>query len=458
MSLRLRLTLLYASLTGLLLILIGFGVYGLAWVQLIHHTDRMLLSTAQDILRYLHLGSMGEMHVLLLPRFDLSTNVYIQFWDAEGKLLALSQSVQPLDTPLDPYGLRIQETLFRSVYVEGAHLRVLSLPVMVGQRRVGVLQVATSLRWVDQARYELQRILLMAILVAVWLAAMISWWGIGKALAPLGKITETALQISRTDDLSRRLAYRGPSDEVGHLVVAFNETLGRLERLFTSQQRFLADVSHELRTPLTVIKGNVDLMRHTKQVDEDTLSGIEEEVDRLTRLVSDLLLEAQAESGRLPLRFTSFDLDTLLLDVYREMKILARERVSLRLSEIDQVQIEGDRDRLKQVLVNIISNAINYTPDGGEVYLALGTVGDQVRIVVRDTGPGIPAEDLPHIFERFYRAEKARPRARAGGFGLGLAIAHWIVTHHGGRIEVKSQEGQGTTFCIWLPLSSQGEG
>jgi signal transduction histidine kinase len=147
----------------------------------------------------------------------------------------------------------------------------------------------------------------------------------------------------------------------------------------------------------------------------------------------------------------------LLLDVSKEMHVLARDRVQIKVTEIDQIRVNGDRDRLKQVLLNLVSNAINYTPQGGEVFISLGKVGEQARLIVRDTGPGIPAEDLPHIFERFYRAEKSRTRSKAGGFGLGLSIAHWIIAHHGGRIEVSSQEGKGTTFCIWLPLLNSSD-
>jgi two-component system OmpR family sensor kinase len=127
----------------------------------------------------------------------------------------------------------------------------------------------------------------------------------------------------------------------------------------------------------------------------------------------------------------------------------------LHLTEIDQIQVNGDRDRLKQVLLNLVGNAIQYTPQSGDVFLNLGIVAEQARLIIRDTGPGIPAEDLPHIFERFYRAEKSRTRGKTTGFGLGLSIAHWIVDKHGGRIEVDSKDGQGTTFCIWLPLMSE---
>jgi signal transduction histidine kinase len=287
------------------------------------------------------------------------------------------------------------------------------------------------------------------------LAGLAGWFTTGRALAPLHSVTQTALNITRADDLSRRILYQGPpEDEVGQLIAAFNQTLSRLENLFNTQRRFLADVGHELRTPLTVIKGNVDLMRRMGDSDPESLDSIENEVDRLTRLVGDLLLLAQAESGKLPLDRRVVELDTLLLEAMQQMRVLARDRLQIRLGEIDQVLICGDQDRLKQVLVNLIGNAINYTPAGGEVVLGLSKEGVQARLVVTDTGPGIPVEDLPHVFERFYRGEKSRTRSRDGkGFGLGLSIAYWIVRNHGGRIEVDSRRGQGTTFCVWLPLA-----
>ena len=289
------------------------------------------------------------------------------------------------------------------------------------------------------------------------LAALVSWIALGRALYPLDQITELVDQINRADDLSRRIPYQQDreEDELGILVESINQTLERLESLFTSQQRFLADVSHELRTPLTVIKGNVDLMRRMKRIDEESLNSMDQEVGRLTRLVGGLLLLAQAESGKLTLNLKPVQLDTLIVEVFQEMHVLAGNKILLHLSEIDQLVVNGDRDRLKQVFLNLIANAIQYTPPGGDVFVSLAKVSDQARIIVRDTGPGIPAEDIPHIFERFYRAEKSRTRSKTSGFGLGLSISHWIVEHHKGRIEVESKEGKGTTFAIWLPLLNE---
>jgi len=457
MSLRLRLTILYSALTGGILLVFGALLFFLVNILLTSQVDTTLQQTVSEVTRSIHVGAVGELNVVTLPQLDLTANVYIQIWDLQGKLQSSSPGIGHLGESLDPAGLESRQMVYRDTYVQGAHLRVLTVPLVVvvenEKRPVGVIQAAANLGVVDSIRRTLLEVVLATAAVSMFLAASASWFIIGQAVAPLAAVTETALQISRADDLSRRIPYRGsPNDEGGRLVSAFNATLGRLETLFTAQQRFLADVSHELRTPLTVVKGNVELMRRMGCADEESLSSIEDESDRLTRLVGDLLLETQAESGKLPLSFAPVELDTLLLEVFKEMRVLARERVRLKISEIDQIQVHGDRDRLKQVLINLVSNAVQYTPQGGDVTLSLARVGEQARLIVHDTGPGIPAEDMPHIFERFYRAEKSRTRSKPGGFGLGLSIANWIVSHHGGRIDVDSPEDGGTTFCIWLPI------
>jgi two-component system OmpR family sensor kinase len=457
MSLRLRLTILYSALTGGILLVFGALVYVFVNVLLTSQVDATLQETALEITRSIRVDAVGQLNVVTLPQLDLTANVYVQIWDLNGNLKSSSPSVSRLNQALDPSGMSATQPLFRDARVQGVHLRVLTVPLVIvaesEKRPVGVIQAAANLSVVDATRRTLLEVVLVTAVVSMFLAAFASWFVLGRAVAPLAAVTETALQISRADDLSRRIPYHGSeTDEGGRLVSAFNETLERLETLFSTQQRFLADVSHELRTPLTVIKGNVELMRKMGCVDEESLSSIEDESDRLTRLVGDLLLETQAESGKLPLSFAPVELDTLLLEVFKEMRVLARDRVKLKLTEIDQILVNGDRDRLKQVLINLVSNAVKYTPQGGEITLSLGRVNEKAKLIVHDTGPGIPKEDLPHIFERFYRAEKSRTRSKAGGFGLGLSIAYWIVSHHGGRIEVDSQEGQGTTFCIWLPV------
>jgi signal transduction histidine kinase len=309
---------------------------------------------------------------------------------------------------------------------------------------------------VEATQRALLIVLTVGSLLSMSIAGLAMWITTDQTLRPLQGATQVAEHISHADDLSRRIPYNGPpEDEVGQLIQAFNFTLSRLENQFHMQRRFMADVGHELRTPLTVVKGNVGLMRRMGQTDMESLESIENEVDRLTRLVGDLLLLAQAEAGKIPLNISIVELDTLVLEVLSEMRVLARDKLSLRLGDIDQVLVCGDRDRLKQVLVNLVGNAIKFTPPGGEVLVGLGKLNNQAQLTVSDNGPGIPAENLPHIFERFFRGEKSRTRNQqeGKGFGLGLSIAYWIVRNHNGRIEVTSTEGRGTTFCVWMPLS-----
>ncbi|HLO28921.1 MAG TPA: HAMP domain-containing sensor histidine kinase, partial [Anaerolineales bacterium] len=453
MSLRLRLTLLYSTLMGGILLVISAAVIIVVTALLFNEIDNTLDAAHRVILNKITINALGKIETNLTPT-DVNSNVYMQVWGLDGELQSRFGTLPNfIDKPFDQEALHTSRPVYRNKSQDDLHIRVLSVPLQQRGRIIAILQVASSLEVVNAARLNLTDILSVIWIVAVLFSGIVVWFTLGQTLKPLGAITETVEQINRADDLSRRIPYQGPDDdEIGNLVGSFNQTLERLEALFTSQQRLLADVSHELRTPLTVIKGNVDLMRRMKSLDEESLTSIDQEAGRLTRLVGGLLLLAQAETGKLALNMKRVELDLLLTEVFQEMSILARSKVHLRLNEIDQAYINGDRDRLKQVLINLVANAIQYTPQGGEVFLSLERIGEQARIICQDTGPGIPAEDLPHIFERFYRAEKSRTRKETTGFGLGLSIANWIVERHGGRIEVNSQEGKGTTFAIWLPL------
>ncbi len=453
MPLRLRLTLLYSTLMGGILLTFGTAVYIIIAILMVNQLDSNLASTAQEIINVAKTNSLGQIEMIPPPSLDFSSNVYIQLWDDNHKIKSSSADIKSIDVPLDPIDLWSNQMIYRETVFQNVHMRVLNVPLRVGMHSAGVLQVAANLNAVNAAQRDFLDILLVSTIISIMVAGIGSWFVLGGALSPLDVAAETALAINRADDLSRRIPYDGPpNDEMSNLIEAFNQTLERLENLFKSQQRFLADVSHELRTPLTVIKGNVDLMRKMKQFDEESLASIDQEAGRLTRLVGGLLLLTQADSGKLTLNNQLVELDTLLLEVYHETHVLAGSKVHLKIANIDQIQINGDRDRLKQVLLNLVANAIQYTPQGGDVMIGLKQIGEQARIIVRDTGPGIASEDLPYIFDRFYRAEKSRSRSSSPGFGLGLAIAKWIVENHGGTINVESRESQGTTFAIWLPL------
>jgi signal transduction histidine kinase len=453
MSLRLRLTLLYSLLMGGILLIFGAAAYLLVNNVLLSQVDDRLEMTANEFIKSAGVNHVEKVRFESFPA-NMDTDIHMQVWGLNDKLQESFGLLGASETAFDPGSKRADRPIYRETIINGTPLRVLSVPLSHNENRIAVMQVAVELRTVELARTYLLYVLLVLWFYGVSVAGFASWFTLlGQALEPLKSIVETAEHINRADDLSRRIPLQGlEEDEIGSLVATFNQTLERLEVLFTSQQRFLADVSHELRTPLTVIKGNVDLMRRMKQFDSESLTSIDQEAGRLTRLVGGLLMLAQAESGKLPLNLKPVELDLLITEVFQEMRIIAGNKVHVHLNEIDQMVVNGDRDRLKQVLINLVANAIQYTPQDGDVFLSLANVGDQARIICRDTGPGIPAEDLPHIFERFYRAEKSRTRSKATGFGLGLSITHWIVEHHGGHIEVDSKEGQGTTFAIWLPL------
>ena len=451
-SLRARLTFIYSVLMGTILLVFGVAAYALVNNVLLSRVDDTLAGVSDDFIKLAQVNYLNEVQ-FISPPSHMDVDVSVQVWGLNEKLQASFGPLGQNRVPFDPFNRRTGQPIFQETNFNSLNLRVLSIPLVHNDKRVAVMQIAARLDTVATARSYMVTVMFVIWVYGVIMAGVASSFTVGRALLPLKSIVETAEHINRADDLSRRIpAQDADEDEIGELIKTFNQTLERLESLFLSQQRFLADVSHELRTPLTVIKGNVDLMRRMKQFDEESLTSIDQEAGRLTRLVGGLLMLAQAESGKLPLNLKPVELDLLLAEVFQEMHVLAGGKVHVHLSEIDQLMVNGDRDRLKQVLINLVANAIQYTPPNGDVFLSLSKVGDQARILCQDSGPGITAEDLPHIFERFYRAEKSRTRGKSTGFGLGLSIAKWIVEHHGGRIEVNSKEGQGTTFAIWLPL------
>lgn len=458
MSLRSRLTFFYTVVLGVVLILFGLGVYGLVSVVQFRQIDTSLDRTARDLIDVTRLDDRGQF--VLSERVPLDSSVIVQIWDLEDRLVGLTLAVDPdspLRGPFDPSTLDVVVPTYSSVFVAGVHFRVLSVPLQTGNTPIGMMQAATSLTVIDALRADMLSYLLILSTLSVLLAGMIGLIIGSRALSPLARVTETALQITRADDLSRRIPTQGiVDDEVGKLITAFNDTMGRLDKLFATQRRFVADIGHELRTPLTVIRGNLDLMHRLGRYDDQSLHSIELEVDRLGRLVEDLLILAQAESGKLPMDRRRVELDTLLLEVFNQTHVLAGDRVKLEIGKIDQVMVCGDHDRLKQVALNLVANAIKYTGEGGKVVVNLSKQEGQAYFSVKDTGVGIPLEDQPHVFERFYRGDKSRARSKDGaGFGLGLSIAYWIVRNHDGDIEVKSKVNKGSTFTVRLPLADK---
>ena len=354
MSLRLRLTLLYSTLTGGVLLVFAAAVIYVFNALLFNQIDNTLESSANIIIRGIKMDMLGRAQPDLSSA-DINSDVYVQVWGLNNEIQSSPQKLEDFSNkPFDPSGLRSASPVYREINDGKNHLRVFTIPLEQNGHTIWVMQLATDLSNVDSARNGLTNILSILLVVAVLFTGNVAWFTLGQTLKPLSAITDAAEQINRADDLSRRIPYSGPEhDEIGNLVGSFNQTLERLEALFTSQQRLLADVSHELRTPLTVIKGNVDLMRRMKVLDDESLTSIDQEAGRLTRLVGGLLMLAQAESGRLTLNIKMVELDLLLTEVFQEMSVLARNKVHVHLNDIDQCHVNGDRDRLKQVLINL---------------------------------------------------------------------------------------------------------
>ena len=388
-----------------------------------------------------------------------------------------SRNVGVLSQAFDPDALQAissTETIMRDVTIGDTRARVLTVPIVVtteqGDRRVGYLQIAAPLNGAEQSLRLLGSLMVIGGVIGVLAAAFVGAFLARKALEPIDRITQAASEIARGGDLQRRITKPGPPDEVGRLTGTFNVMLDRLEGMFKAQQRFTADISHELRTPLTTIRGNVDLLQRMGGADQASIDAVRAETDRMIRLVGDLLLLAQADAG-LPIRREPIAIDQLAGEVVRQVQVISGGvKVALQSEVSEPLYVDGDPDRLRQLLLNLIDNAIKYTPSGGEVKVRVARENGSVRLDVCDTGPGVPPEHLqpgpngvPLIFERFYRVEKSRTRSAASGgngrsgsgTGLGLSIAYWIVQAHAGRIEVHSEIGSGTTMTVWLPLEAK---
>lgn len=429
-------------------------VYFLPINRILTQTDRDLEEIAAQISE-LSVQGPADMARVVLPE-DLTNfktgSIFMIVVNLEKQIVARSGNMLGVDLMLDSDGFS-DERVFNLVQQEGSMLRVLTVPITVeefsGQVLIGHLQIARLL----DTYYEFNRSLIIALLIgfgAATASLFVAVWVTPSLFKPLDDIAAVARQITRTDDLSRRVPDPGRNDEFGDLARALNQTLEQIERLFQAQQRLLADVSHELRTPLTTIRGNLDLMRHMGVADEESMDVIQDELERMTRLIGDLLLLARADSGGLPLERKPVELDNVLFDVYRQISRL-ENKVDVVVGEMDQACVVGDQDRLKQLLLILVDNAIKYTPESGRVTLSMLQVNGWAEVRVSDTGVGIPPEDVPYIFDRFYRVDKARTRAQ-GGAGLGLAIAKWVVQMHDGHIRVESKVGEGTTFVVRLPL------
>ena len=384
-----------------------------------------------------------------------------------ARLLALDGA--PLQTdPLFPTSISLtQEMLitvnggsarFETITAGARTYRVYTAPVRMNETRAAIVQVADPLDEQLRTLADLRSVLTWLIPLSLVFAGFGGSFLAGRALAPMTRIRRDVEKIIDQTDLSRRVSSGLPDDEVGRLARTFDELLERMEQTMQRERQFSSDASHELRTPLTVLKGEISVaLSRPRQAGDyrETLQRLDSTVDDMIHLVEDLLALTRAGSKQL-LDAAPVALDELLTQLCERMQIIARQKgIRLQAPVITQdVTVTGDRLKLQRVFTNLVDNALHYTARGGRVEVSLRQQDEQARVDVRDTGRGIAPENLPRLFQRFYRADFARARS-SGGTGLGLAIAQTIIAMHGGNISVESIPGRGSCFTVTLPISAQ---
>jgi signal transduction histidine kinase len=325
-----------------------------------------------------------------------------------------------------------------------------------GLSRIASGAVATRASTIPR-EYLLDALIIVPLIIGA--AGVGAFLILGRTQRQLSEITTEVAAITDGRSLHRRLALSDESTEFADLVTTLNAMISRLETSFAGLRRFTADASHELKTPLTVLRADVERAMMESGHQTDRMIALEEalqEVRRMTDLVESLLTLARADEGRFDLHREPVELGPLVQEVYETALILGEAQgVTVNLPFTADVIVMGDRTRLRQLFLNLVTNAIKYTPAGGKVELGVGRHPDNVTFAVRDTGIGISAADFPHIFERFWRADRVRSRmSERGGFGLGLAISQWIAQAHGGTLTASSRLGRGSLFTVTLPLAS----
>src|SRR5210317_347456 len=386
--------------------------------------------------------------------------------DASLQKVCSSDNLMEAGLPFGPVArqqVRWLNEHLETVELEAARrMRLLSSPLIENGSLVGVIQVGQELGPLQQTIEELRLIYLVVGPFAIFWLCLGCWLLAERLIAPIIEVTEAAQGI-KADNLSRRLPLGNYQDELSQMVGCLNQMLDRLEKSFRRVRQFSGDASHELRTPLTILRGETEVtLRWAKTPEEfrDMLTSNMEEIDRMERIIESLLTLAKSEVGELTLEMKELSLSDLVQDLYLQSRILCETKqieVELLLEVEEEIRIRGDELRLRQMFLNLISNAIKYTPEGGRLEIGLKMLEDSAVISINDSGIGIPEEHLAHIFDRFYRVDKARNRMD-GGTGLGLSIVKWIVEAHGGSIQVSSEVQKGSSFSVRLPLEGPEEG
>ena len=464
-SLQWRLQAWHAVVLTVVLTTFGLIVYHLLWLTRLSEIDAGLDRTAEVLtsrLRRLSFGPPTESvpqpsQVRWLPEEFSSlfegenSRFYYVVWGRDGRVLQRSEI--------------IPDVKFENHYVESSWLPVRIARTDKGKREV--VYVANPGTHVLVGRsIDLD---LAAQHASGWLLAACGWailalgvigggWLSGRTIRPIATMSNIAKNIS-AENLSQRIDVQETDSELGQLAHVLNQTFDRLESAFEQQARFTADASHELRTPLAVILSQIELALSKPRSNEEYLAALEtcqRASRRMRSLIDSLLLLARLDSGQPDLNCGPLDLSEVATESVELLRPLAEERQIKLGSEITPVPFVGDRERLGQVMMNLLSNAIRYNQEGGRVDVRVERINGDAVVTVSDTGIGIPASDLPHIFERFFRVDRTRSRAD-GGSGLGLSICQSVVAAHGGQITARSEPQCGTTVEVRLPFSAASE-
>jgi heavy metal sensor kinase len=456
-TIKFRLTIWYVVVLGVLLLLFSAMAFILLSHRLYWNLDNSLRTRSQEIELSLY-AENGYIDPESIGQFDLQQQLgeLLLLYDARGNLVqhaGPTVEIQQIDTlvseALDGYSSLVSVEVTQ-------HEKIRLYVAPVGSRSTSidaVLIVGRSTGEIDEVLDRFRDVLLIAVATTIVMAGGGGLFLADRAFKPVEHITETAQEIEE-GDLSRRVEVRS-DDEMGRLASTLNQMIERLEKAFNRQRQFTADASHELRTPLAVIEAESTLALRKERTQEDyqkSLDLIYQETSYMTATLDKLLMLARADAGKEQVSFETVNLKDLLSDVASDVEILCREKdLNFQLGQLDNLIITGDPIKLKQLFLNLLDNALRYTPASGTVSLSLTKEGRSAVVAVSDTGIGIPEEHIPQIFERFYRVDKARSRSEKGS-GLGLSICKYIVEVHSGSITVESEVGKGSTFSVYLPL------
>lgn len=463
LSIRTRLTLWYSGL--LLVILVAIGALSYSWLRRTVHQDldASLVAVARAI-RDTVAPDRPQSEVEALVRDMLGPEFYDKFFrllDPEGRPHAVGSRPRgdalPLSAAARARAARGESTL-ETVAGPGAEpVRMFTMPIVRNDRVVDIVQVGMSVRRAEGLLDRYLHTLIVLIPLGVGLAALGGAVIARAALRPVDEMTRTARRIT-AEDLSRRVERPSTGDEMERLALTLNGMLARLEAAFTQTRRFAADAAHELRTPLAALRGGIEVALRAERTPEEyrrVLASSLEEAERLIRLAEDLLLLSRSTAGPEVAR-APVDLEPLLLEVFDAGARLGQAAgVSVRIDTMAPSTVRGDATALRRALLNLVENAVKYTPPGGKVELGLTTADGIAVLTVSDAGIGIAPADAERIFEPFVRLDAARARD-TGGAGLGLAIARSVATAHGGTLSVESQPGAGSRFVLRLPLAQAG--